>query len=110
MRQLFFIIILEFSHLFILIRLILAAGARLPREIAEKVRPHRACPRTLNRLPRVFTARIKCAAFYEEAHLRPGEWSTFRGNQPGLFNDDHLLKKEEGVPKRLYFWDTLFFS
>ncbi|KUP08566.1 hypothetical protein Q73_05075 [Bacillus coahuilensis m2-6] len=61
----------------------------------------------LNRLPRVFTARIKCAAFYEEAHLRPGEWSTFRGNQPGLFNDDHLLKKEEGVPKRLYFWDTL---
>ncbi|KUP08297.1 hypothetical protein Q73_06695, partial [Bacillus coahuilensis m2-6] len=90
MKYFFFIIILELTHLFILIRLVLTAGARLPREIAEKVRPHRACPRTLNRLPRVFTARIKCAAFYEEAHLRPGEWSTFRGNQPGLLNDDHL--------------------
>ncbi|KUP07737.1 hypothetical protein Q75_04355 [Bacillus coahuilensis p1.1.43] len=63
-------------------------GARLPREIAEKVRPHRACPRRLT--------------------SAPGKASTFRGNQPGLFNDDNLLKKEEGVPKRLYFWDTLF--
>ncbi|KUP05093.1 hypothetical protein Q73_01795 [Bacillus coahuilensis m2-6] len=41
----FLFLFIEILHLFLLIRLIGAKGARLPREIAEKVRPHRALAR-----------------------------------------------------------------